>query len=67
MNDLLADDVFTLIYDGANYPARLSFTKYGLTPGKYYRFKVTSMNKNGESAPSSESKFLAADFPASPS
>ena len=67
MNDLLADDVFSLIYDGANYPARLSFTKYGLTPGKYYRFKVSSMNKNGESAPSAESKFLAADFPASPS
>ena len=67
MNDLLADDVFNLIYDGANYPASLSFTKTGLTPGKYYRFKVSSMNKNGESALSEESKFLAADFPAAPS
>lgn len=67
MNDLLADDVFNLIYDGANYPASLSFTVEGLTPGKYYRFKVSSMNKNGESAPSIEAKFLAADFPAAPS
>lgn len=67
MNDLLADDVFSLIYDGANYPASLQYTKTGLTPGKYYRFKVSSMNRNGESAQSAESKFLAADFPAAPS
>jgi hypothetical protein len=49
MNDLLADDVFRMVYDGANYPSSTAFTVKGLTPGKYYRFKVSSMNRNGES------------------
>lgn len=67
MNDILADDEFNLIYDGSNYPSAISFTKKNLTPGKYYRFKVSAMNRNGESPKSAESKFLAADFPGAPS
>lgn len=67
MNDILADDMFNMIYDGSNYPSAISFTQTKLTPGKYYRFKVSAMNRNGESAKSVEAKFLAADFPGAPS
>jgi hypothetical protein len=67
MNDLLADDNFNMVYDGSNYPSAISFTSRDLTPGKYYRFKVSAMNRNGESGKSLESKFLAADFPGAPS
>lgn len=66
MNDILADDYFNLVYDGSMYPSTLTFNMTGLTPGKYYRFKVSAINRIGESAMSAEGKFLAADFPSAP-
>lgn len=67
MNDILADDVFRMVFDGANYPSTLTYTATGLIPGRYYRFKATALNKIGESDPSTEATFLAADFPSAPS
>ena len=67
MNDILADDVFHLTYDGSNYPSTVSYTATSLTAGRYYRFRVIAINKNGESVHSPDDMFLAADFPSSPS
>jgi hypothetical protein len=39
----------------------------GLTEGEAYRFEVTALNYVGESAPSTVSSFIAADFPIAPS
>ena len=66
MNDILEDDVFRLVFDGANYPSTLTYTTAGLIAGRYYRFKVSALNRIGESEVSSEATFLAADFPSAP-
>jgi hypothetical protein len=67
MNEILEDDVFHLVFDGSNFPATVSYTATGLVQGHYYRFKVTALNKNGESVPSAEARYLAADYPSAPS
>ncbi len=67
MNDILANDNWDLVFDGSNYPSTLTYTQTGLTPGRYYRFRVIAVNKIGVSDPSAEAKFLAADFPSAPS
>lgn len=38
----------------------------GLTEGNYYRFEVTALNAIGESDPSPDDTFLAADYPSAP-
>lgn len=65
MNDLLSDK-WDLVYDGSNYPSTLTYQKIGLTGGRYYRFRVTALNDVGESNPSIENSFIAADYPSAP-
>ena len=42
-------DSYTTIYDGRNDPDTTSYIISGLTPGKYYQFRVMSYNFNGPS------------------
>jgi hypothetical protein len=66
MNDLLSDR-WELVYDGSNFPSTLTFHKTGLLAGSSYRFRVTALNDVGESSPSTEAQFIAADYPSAPS
>lgn len=42
-------DTYTTIYDGRHDPDTTSYTISGLTPGKFYQFRVMSYNYNGPS------------------
>lgn len=66
MNNLISDS-WDLIYDGTNYPSTLTYTKTGLTAGKYYRFKISAINGVGEGTAGSSASFIAADYPSAPS
>lgn len=45
---------FSLVFDGTGKPGLLSYLVTGLKTGQAYRFKVRSVNFNGESADSTE-------------
>ena len=45
---------YTLIYDGKGYPKVSTKIVYNLSTGQMYRFKVSSLNFNGEGSLSSE-------------
>lgn len=65
MNDF-TDDKDVLVYDGSSRPSVLSFNMTGLTADNFYRFKVTALNRVGESLTSDYSTFYCADLPGSP-
>jgi hypothetical protein len=56
---------FNTIFNGQNQPATLWFEHSGLETGARYTYRVTTMNYNGESVPSSEFTYNACSEPLS--
>lgn len=50
---------YFLVFDGSGLPGVLSYNVKNLTIGQSYRFKVTALNFNGESADSNEVIFYS--------
>lgn len=44
---MLVGTQYETIYDASNDPDSLTFTKYGLTAGELYSFRVYAVNFNG--------------------
>jgi hypothetical protein len=54
---------YSTVYDASNNPDALSYTKYGLTAGELYTFRVYAVNFNGLSDASSTVEVYACGLP----